>query len=142
MLPSGGELMGRGLSPLQTAIMKHADEHGYITPSKAVECAWRSWDGSTSKNYRAIYSVSASRALCRLVSRGLLKRKSLLTMRACKIIRRPTVYTVLTFTGPYEAAIGTRVCRECEARNFIERFAESGGLEELRKETERLSVNS
>lgn len=51
-------------------------------------------------------------------------------MCAGKVIRRPTVYKVPTFTGPYGAGVGIRVCRTCEERNFLMR----GGLEDLKKE--------
>jgi hypothetical protein len=60
--------MGRGLSPVQHAIMEQARLRGYVTPAKAVEL------GSHAERLDDVRST-ASRALRRLCIRGLLVKE-------------------------------------------------------------------
>src|ERR1035437_3126848 len=97
--------MGRGLSPLQQGIMKHATEHGYINPFRASELAVNSFEGWQSKAYRVV----ASRSLRRLCERGLLVQE-----RVHWGHHHQRVYRLPTFTGKYEAdVIERKECPEC-----------------------------
>lgn len=66
--------MGRGLSQLQIDIMRVTREKGYITPAAAAAEAWANLSEAAYKNMLACAAASASRALRRLVQRGLLVR--------------------------------------------------------------------
>src|SRR6266478_2762101 len=60
--------MGRGLSPVQNAIMNQARLRGYITPAKAFEASWTD-KTFCSRNAMPKVAATASRALKRLCRR-------------------------------------------------------------------------
>lgn len=68
--------MGRGLSPVQHAIMKQARMCGYVTPAQAVEESWANpmsvRRDCSFRTQSAWVASTASRTLRRLCQRGLL----------------------------------------------------------------------
>jgi hypothetical protein len=81
--------MGRGLSPLQKDILKHAQEHGRILPSQALDIAF-DHGKYLSDNPWTVGKAVASQALRRLVNRGLLLR------HRCRFVGYPTFYHLPT----------------------------------------------
>jgi hypothetical protein len=82
--------MGRGLSELQRDIMKQATERGYVRASHALDSAYHFLEPVSSKNFRQTAKASASRALNRLVRRGLLMK------HRCRYVGWPTFYHIST----------------------------------------------
>ena len=93
--------MGRGLSPVQQAIMEVASK-GYVLPTEAVEAAYDGsalWLGLRMAHARS----TASRALARLVRRGLLWHDK--ERFRCSWTRHPmgwNVYRVVGWAGPMQ----------------------------------------
>jgi hypothetical protein len=109
--------MGRGLSQLQKDIMEHAQSVGYISPQKASELTWETWHGSAMPSSKLITATS-SRALRRLVRRGLLVKQRL-RMEISYGVARWNVYQLPEFKGEYNPDCrGHRVCSGCALSNI------------------------
>lgn len=110
----------RGLSLLQKRIMAIAAQ-GYVTPWDAVECALRTLDYSDT--WGNISSASASRALRRLVQRGLL------VPERRKFKHQSPVYRRVGWAGeiPYIASshtVGATERHRCGERSNVLRLLE------------------
>lgn len=97
--------------------MKHAQAVGYISPQKASELSWNVWHGSEMPSPQLI-SATSSRALRRLVKRGLLVKQRL-RMELNYGVARWNVYQLPDFKGEYGPDCrGHRVCHDCAFNNF------------------------